>query len=153
MFESVLYTTDGSELAARSLPLALGLAEQEGARLRIVTCVNTVDAVIFPGTAATTGSDLYQSLKEELDKAAEATLDRAAREAEDAGVECSVALRHGHPAEEILAEARSWGADVIVMSTHGRTGMPRLLMGSIANQVLHRSTLPVLLRPEHEGRG
>lgn len=60
-------------------------------------------------------------------------------------------VRCGHPASEIVAEAREHGADLIVMATHGRTGLARLLAGSVASSVMRRAPIPVLVMRLEEG--
>jgi len=78
---------------------------------------------------------------------AEDSLREVARrlESEVREVECSV--RYGAVAQEILDHAEQRGADLIAMSTHGRSGLPRAALGSVAETVLHRSRVPVLLLP------
>ena len=61
------------------------------------------------------------------------------------GVRAGTAVRHGEPATEILAEARDAGADLIAITAQGRTGLGRVLVGSVAQAVLHRARVPVLL--------
>ena len=61
------------------------------------------------------------------------------------GVDTAWAIRRGRPADEILAAAQEGGADLIAMATHGRTGLGRLLFGSVAEAVLRRATVPVLM--------
>jgi nucleotide-binding universal stress UspA family protein len=61
------------------------------------------------------------------------------------GVDTSWAIRHGRPADEILAAASESGADLIALATHGRTGLGRLLFGSVAETVLRRASIPVFL--------
>jgi nucleotide-binding universal stress UspA family protein len=66
------------------------------------------------------------------------------------GVDTAWAIRRGRPAEEILAAARESGADLIAMATHGRTGLGRLLFGSVAEAVLRRAPVPVfMIRESH----
>jgi len=66
------------------------------------------------------------------------------------GVDTAWAIRRGRPADEILAAAQEGGADLIAMATHGRTGLGRLLFGSVAEAVLRRATVPVfMIRSPH----
>ena len=66
------------------------------------------------------------------------------------GVNTAWAIRRGRPADEILAAAQEGGADLIAMATHGRTGVGRLLFGSVAEAVLRRATVPVfMIRSPH----
>jgi len=66
------------------------------------------------------------------------------------GVDTTWAVRHGRPADEILAATSESGADLIAMATHGRTGLGRLLFGSVAEAVLRRAPVPVfIIRQPH----
>jgi nucleotide-binding universal stress UspA family protein len=67
------------------------------------------------------------------------------------GVDTSWATRRGRPADEILAAAQESGADIIAMATHGRTGVGRLLFGSVAEAVLRRAPVPVFMIREPHG--
>ncbi len=64
------------------------------------------------------------------------------------GVDTAWAIHRGRPAEEILAAARESGADLIAMATHGRTGVGRLLFGSVAEAVLRHAPVPVFMMRE-----
>jgi len=76
---------------------------------------------------------------------AEEYLAPLAAELRSRGVRARTAVRHGEPATEILAGATEAGADLIAMTTHGRSGLGRVLMGSVAEAVLRRASMPVLL--------
>ena len=145
MFKKVLLTTDGSAFAEKAIPYAYDLAKQCGAQVRIVTVVENPVFYGMPEAAALYDAEFYRSLAAELEKAAQAALDRATAQAKAAGLHASGAVRHGMPADEILAEAKEWGADAIVTSTHGRSGMSRLLLGSVSQRIVNHATCPVLL--------
>jgi nucleotide-binding universal stress UspA family protein len=145
MFSRVLFTTDGSQFAERALTTALGLAQQCSAELRVVTVVENPVFYGVPEATALYDADFYRSLSTELEKLAKAALERAEAAAEKAGVPVSTTVRHGTPGDEVIAEARQWGADVVVLSTHGRSGLARLLLGSVANNVVNHAPCPVLL--------
>lgn len=70
---------------------------------------------------------------------------------EEAGIRATYLLREGGVAEAIMDAAEVMQADLIAMSTHGRTGMLRLLLGSVAEQVVHESQIPVMLIRPHQG--
>ncbi len=76
MFDKILFATDGSEFAERALPQACQLASDCGATLRCVSSVNAIESAVYPGAASTTGTELYQSLKEGLENQAQGALDR-----------------------------------------------------------------------------
>ncbi|MBI2166345.1 MAG: universal stress protein, partial [Chloroflexi bacterium] len=80
---------------------------------------------------------------------AQTYLDWTAKALRQRGVEVEGVLRRGLPAREIVRYAREEGADIIAISTHGRSGLGRLVFGSVADQVLRESGRPILLiRPE-----
>ena len=145
MYRKVLFTTDGSRFAEDSLPYAVDLARQCKAQLRVVT---VVENPVFHGTPEATAlydAEFYRSLSSELDKLAQSSVDRAIQQAAAAGQEATGVVRHGSAADEIVAEATEWGADVVVTSTHGRSGLTRVLLGSVANQLVNHLPCPVLL--------
>jgi nucleotide-binding universal stress UspA family protein len=86
--------------------------------------------------------DTIRSLFEDQ---AEAYLERVASQVELSGVAVTTSVRQGQPARQIVAAAKELGVDAIAMSTHSRRGVSRLMFGSVAEQVLHETSLPVLL--------
>ncbi len=76
---------------------------------------------------------------------------RMADELRQGGIEAEAECREGDAATELLAAARAWKADVIVMGTHGRTGLARLVLGSVARNVLHHSSCSVLIARVPDG--
>ncbi len=145
MFEKVLLTTDGSRFAEDAAQVAIGLAKKCGAEVRVLTVVEHPPYYGTPEASALYDAELYRSLSAELEKLGQEAVDRLAKIVQDAGLETSGTLRRGSPADEIVAEAKEWGAGVIVVSTHGRTGLSRLVLGSVANRVVNLATCPVLL--------
>ena len=85
----------------------------------------------------------YAELRKEQAKSA---LDRAANEAKAAGLTCqTIEAESAHPHQSIIATAENKGCDLIVMSSHGRSGLSRLLIGSVTNKVLTLAKVPVLI--------
>jgi nucleotide-binding universal stress UspA family protein len=123
MIDAVIVALDGSKLAEQALPLAKQIAEHLGARLSLLQ-------VIPPDAPA-----------EQRDEAA-AYLEETARELL---IPTQVMVRIGKPAEEIIASAVDAPESIIVMMTHGRGGLGRLLYGSVADRVVRDSRVPVLL--------
>ncbi len=158
MFKKILVTTDGSSLAEEAVPMAIELARAGGGEIRIVS-------VVGPGIAfgvQSPGMGFYNTeasrrTRAEIEAEAYESAERIKTAATAAGLVASVSLRSGVAVKEILAEARAWKADVIVMSTHGRRGIVRALLGSCAAEVVQSSTCPVLLHrlsaPNEEGVG
>lgn len=145
MFKKILLTTDGSQLAEDAMPVAIDLARQTGAQLRVVT---VVENPVFYGTPEATAlydAEFYRTLSAELDRMAQNSVERVVAAAARTGLKPTSIVRHGSPSEEILAEAKEWGADCVVIATHGRSGLGRLLLGSVANRIVNHATCPVLL--------
>jgi nucleotide-binding universal stress UspA family protein len=147
MYTRIVAGIDGSELATKALRQALTLAKEMGARLFVVTSTEP-SVVVAPGAemiAINTG-EFIAELEEAKAKSAKAALDEAAALAKESGV--AVETRHipsSIAADAILTTAKEQGADLIVMGSHGRRGLGRLLLGSQASEVLARSTIPVLV--------
>ena len=79
-------------------------------------------------------------------KGAQSTLDAAAKIAGEVGIVCEqIHVRDQHPSGGILQTAEKQGSDLIVIASHGRRGLSKILLGSIANEVVTKSTVPVLI--------
>ena len=126
MFSKILIPLDGSDAAAGVLAPAQVIAKATGASTQLV---NIHDGVV---------SDDVQY-----------HLTQVKSELEASGLAVEITIRPGSPADAIVAEAVASGADVIAMATHGRSGISRAFLGSVAEQVLSESPVPVLLfRPD-----
>jgi nucleotide-binding universal stress UspA family protein len=143
MYGKILVPIDGSETSTRGLNEAIKIAKAQGSQLRLVHIVNEfiLDCTYAPG--------LYsQNLIESLVKEGRAVLDAAEKAAHGEGVKVDTVLIEsigGAAADLILAQAKQWQPDLIVMGTHGRRGLARLAMGSDAEQVVRAATVPVML--------
>ena len=147
MYSRILIATDGSELARKGLDQGLALAKALGSSVTVVTVSEpwTPMGVDAAGLAVT-----EYALADEYEKAAEVAgkdiLAKAAKAAETAGVPCqTVYLSRRYPADGIIESATSTNAELIVMASHGRRGIQRVLLGSQATQVLTHSKVPVLV--------
>jgi len=132
---TILHPTDFSDRSAYALRLACSLARDYGARLVVLHVAEPppppdVQGVMLP-------------VSEHVGDEARADLERLAVPAAD-GVRVERRLEKGDPATQTLRVARELQADLIVMGTHGRTGLSRLLMGSVAERVVRRASCPVL---------
>lgn len=142
MYDRILVPTDGSPGTSRVLTHAVGLAERFGATLHGLYVLDARNRGLEGGMDA-----LRESLRSEGEHATE----RVRARAEDAGVDVTTALREGTPHEEILEYAEAEGIEAIVMGTHGRSGVGRVLLGSVTERVVRLSPVPVLtvgLSPE-----
>ncbi|HEY1243875.1 MAG TPA: universal stress protein [Hyphomicrobiaceae bacterium] len=142
MYKHILIATDGSELAGRAAAAGLALAAALNARVTVVT-------VTEPWSAMVTGEPALTFPIEDYEKAAANNaariLARVADAANDAGVACETVQVRDFPAEGIVAAARDKGCDLIVMASHGRRGLSKLILGSQATRVLALSAVPVLI--------
>ncbi len=123
-----------------SLDYAVALAAQLGATVCVVH-VYPIPVYAFPDGALITSPDLAARLSE----AAQKNLDGAVAKRKGRGVDLSSVLLEGNPWEEIVAAAKRENADLVVMGTHARRGVSRAILGSVAEQVLRTSTVPVLV--------
>jgi nucleotide-binding universal stress UspA family protein len=145
MYQRILVPVDGSPTAGRGLAEAMHLARLTGGCLRLLHVVDEL-SVSLGGAAAFTAAapDTFTLLRDAgLEILATA---RARVEAEGLAVDTVLDdTLGGRIADRVLAQARQWPAELIVIGTHGRRGVGRLLLGSDAEQVLRQAAVPVLL--------
>jgi nucleotide-binding universal stress UspA family protein len=144
MYRRILVPVDGSATSKLGLRHALGLAKDQHARIRVMNVLDDLALAPMLDGYPVDITMLIDSMKASGDKA----LDEAIRLAQKAGVNAERAMVEGRGhlvSDTILADAKKFRADVIVMGTHGRRGLNRLLMGSDAERVLRESHVPVLL--------
>jgi len=147
MPKHILIPTDGSETARRGVDYGLALAKDIGAKVTAVTCTDP-----YPLSGLAVGAGWIPS-EEELNafnrsqaEAAQKILQAVKAAAADLGIEASIFhASEARPADAILQTAEARGADLIVIGSHGRRGVDRLLLGSQTAEVLARATIPVLV--------
>jgi len=143
MYERILVPVDGSETSNLGLTEAIKLAKLTGAKLLLLNAVDHAAVTVAPEAAA----GLAQ-LFEAMHDAGEAILARAKADATKAGVPVETSLLdtlEGRVSDLVVAQAAKWRADLIVIGTHGRRGVGRLLIGSDAEQIMRTSPVPVLM--------
>jgi len=143
MYGKILVPVDGSDTSMCGLNEAIKIAKTQGSQLRLVHVVNefVLDYGYSPGAYANT-------VIESLRAGGKTILDSAESVARQLGIkpDCVLVESIGGPAADlILAQAKEWPADLIVMGTHGRRGLLRVALGSDAEQVVRAATVPVLL--------
>lgn len=144
MYKRILAATDGSDTADRAVAHAVALAREQGAELRFVTVVNPR----ITGWGEYTGAEIDSMIDD-----ARTVLERADERARAAGLapdSVPVEASERHIGEVLADEAAAWGADLLVMGTHGRKGFTRLVLGSVAEVALRTSRVPVLTIPPEE---
>jgi nucleotide-binding universal stress UspA family protein len=142
MYKQILIATDGSELAGRAIAAGFELARGLRAQVTVVT-------VTEPWTALVTDSAPFGFVDEyekSCNESATRILSGVAKLARKADIHCTTLhAKNQYPSEGILETAKQNGCDLIVMASHGRRGLGRLLLGSQALKVITQSTVPVLI--------
>ena len=144
-YKRILVPVDGSPTSAKGLKEAIKLARESRAKLRLLHVAEEYAAFATLEVGANVGPML-----DAIKASARKTLARVERSARAAGVRPETALVEdfgGRVADAIVKQARRWRADLIVMGTHGRRGVQRVLLGSDAELVARFSPVPVLLVP------
>lgn len=137
VFENILVPTDGSEYTKAAVKKAMELAKLSGGK---ITALYVLDQSVFTNMPMDTAvMNVYNTLEKEGKQAVEYVRELGAEE----GIEVSVSIREGTPVKVILDESPNF--DIIVMGTLGRTGMSKLLMGSVAERVVRAAQCPVLV--------
>jgi len=144
MYQRILLALDGSRCAELAMQEAIGLAKACGGTVEAIFIADEVD-MLYEARYYDPGQ-----LLREMIAAGEKLLAVAASEFAAAGVSGTTRLiakpvAPGQLSDTIVAEAESWGADLLVLGTHGRRGLSRLVTGSVAEGVVRKSRLPVLL--------
>ena len=137
---TILYATDFSKMSRHARDTAIALAKLGHARITILFVLAPV--LLVPGQYV--DAETMVALENRARELSRQELAVLAARARKAGVKVSVLLREGHPAEQILRAARSMKADLIVMGTHGRKGLPKLFVGSVAERVVAAASCPVV---------
>lgn len=138
VYDRLLVPTDGSAGTDRAVAHAVNLANAHHAAIH---AVYVVDATSYAGLSMDTS---WEGVGEVIEAEGERALETVRETAEDDGVDVETRLLRGSPATEIVDEAERADCDLIVMGTHGRGGIDRLLLGSVAERVVRTATVPVL---------
>lgn len=147
LYHRILVPVDGSDPSARSLEKAIALATDQGAEIKLITVVDEAIGDYMGGELAWIDP---QTLRENLVRGSRKVLDAAVETANRAGLSADSELIEspsGHIDRAILKAAEHWKADLLVIATHGRHGLTRLLLGSTAETLLRKGSLPMLVIP------
>ena len=137
-FNKILVATDFSDISAKAFTIAVDLAKRLGASLHVAHIVQ-IHAMNIPES----GSVLIEELEAIEEQAANENMDKYVQQHGD-GVAITRTILHGDPAAQLNNIVKETGADMIVMETHGRTGLAHLVMGSVAETVLRNAEVPVM---------
>jgi nucleotide-binding universal stress UspA family protein len=149
MFQSIVVPTDGSAFAEAALPLATQIALQAKARIGLLLVHQPPAVPLVSGSRR-----VYDAMDGQTRESEFGYLKDMNQRLKDQGVAASdSSLLSGSVADSLQTEIERRGADLVVMSTHGRGGLSRIWLGSVADRLLHSVTVPLLLvRPVAEGR-
>ena len=148
MYKHILISTDGSEVAQKGLDHGLSLAKEIGAKVSVITVTESFP--VYASAGAGVGAGWVPIEMADYDKVQDEFANRVFAGAKQAAEQHGVAVetihvRNAQPAEAILETAKAQGCDLIVMASHGRRGLGRLLLGSQTSEVLTYSSVPVLV--------
>ena len=160
MFKRVLVPLDGSRFGLRALKYATEVAQRFGAEVILLQVIKPPASVITAGAPGINSPAISEiavqtALEENKRKAARARryLGRKVRGMKTEGIKGSYSVIAGDPAQSIMDFSRNERIDLIVMSTHGSSGLKRAIMGSVADVVIRESGKPVLvIRPQSRGK-
>ena len=136
MYENVLVPVDGSDVSEQAVEHAIHQAKRDGGMLHVI---HAVDSDTLPSSVSSISVD------DEFREIGQGIVDRTVQQAEDEGVEAVGTVISGPSAEQIVKYADENDVDLIVIGTRGRTGIGRVLSGSVTEHVVRAATVPVLV--------
>jgi len=146
MYKNILIATDGSVLAEKAVSHGISLAKSVSAKVTALIVESPFNVYDVPESRIRQMSEAFAQHAQHTKAHAASVLNHVADVAKAAGVSCeTLQLEHNHPYDAIIATANERNCDLIVMASHGRSGMAALLLGSVTNKVLTHTTIPVLV--------
>lgn len=147
MFRNILVATDGSDLAEKGVNQGIALASQLGSKLTFVSVTELLPSYgIVVAAEWASSPESFEDYRDSITKSANEILKKARDKAKEAGVAAeAVHIENQSPAHGIIDAAKAYECDLIIVSSHGRSGVSKLLLGSQAATVLAESTVPVLI--------
>ena len=145
MYQRILLATDGSELSQKATTTAIELAALCGAELVATTVVPRYPQSYFEGSMVLPAAEMV-AVEKQWENQGQALVDAVKKAAADKGVKAlSITLKSDVVSDALIAAANKHQCDLIVMASHGRKGIQRLLLGSETQHVLTHTTTPVLV--------
>ena len=141
MYKRILIATDGSEKSSLAAQAGIDLAKALGEE---VLALNVINEVVIASAVRQLGSD-RKDVEDKLMASGQKAVDSLKKMGSAAGVKVDPIVRMGSPANMVIDVARTEGADLIVMGSHGESGASKLLIGSVVQKVLYWATIPVLV--------
>jgi nucleotide-binding universal stress UspA family protein len=144
MYRHILIATDGSVLAEKGVSHGLSLAKSVGAKVTALIVEAPFNVFDVRESRVRQMSEAFAQHAELTKQYAAKVLNHVADSAKAAGVPCqTVQVEHDHPYQAIITTAKDKGCDLIVMASHGRSGISAVLLGSVTNKVLTHTNIPV----------
>lgn len=137
--KKILIAIDDGPTSEKVASIGFQLAQQLNAEIALVSIVDTTNLMT---DGALTPRELADSIKNDYKKSQQLLIDKVFKTYKVWNF-----IEEGKPFEAILKVAEEWGTDLIVLGTHGRTGISHLLMGSVAEKVIRHSTIPLFIIP------
>lgn len=144
MYKRILVPVDGSGTSRRGLQEAIALAQLTGGQLRLLHVVDELSAALSMSGQGVVSADMFELLRE----GGQQVLAQALAEVQSHQLAAEPVLIEGFTGrlcDHVLAQAQQWGAEVIVLGSHGRRGVGRIVMGSDAEQIIRTAQVPVLV--------
>jgi nucleotide-binding universal stress UspA family protein len=141
----IVLAIDGSECSAVATHAVVAQFRAQSAHVRVIHAINW-EHIIPISLQCDRGAEVahaYEELRKSTARDADALVARAARQLHDAGFSTSTAVREGEPRRVILDGAAAWCANVIVMGSHGKTGVERVLLGCVSEHVARYASCSV----------
>jgi len=146
MYRHILIPTDGSKLAHKAVAHGLSLAKAIGAKVTALTVEASFNVYDVPPSSANLMSDAFEEYAKHARAHGTSVLNGIADNAKAAGVPCeTVQMIQDHPYRAIIDTAKERDCDLIVMGSHGRSGIAGMVLGSVTSKVLAHTTIPVLV--------
>lgn len=143
MIDDILLPTDGSETAMNASNLAIDLSKRYGARLHVLRNLDPISQIANP--------EAVKQIMNERSEEAKELMSKIAARAEEEGVNTTTFVSGGNnPSDEILSYCDEHGIDLVVMGTHGHSGLNRLFLGSTTERTLRSASIPVVAVPPAE---
>ena len=146
MYRHILIATDGSALSEKAVSHGVSLAKSVGAKVTALIVEAPFNVYDVPESRVRRISEAFAQYAEHTKQHTASVLNHVADAAKAAGVPCeTMQLEHDHPYQAIITTAKDKGCDIIVMASHGRSGISAFLLGSVTNKVLTHTNIPVLV--------
>jgi nucleotide-binding universal stress UspA family protein len=148
MYANILLSTDGSDVAKKGVKHGIDLAKALNAKVTVITVTESLPPIYYGPSSLTPSKEDIASWEAAHKEHASKVLDEARAMAEQSGIPAELLhVSNEHPATAIIETAKSRGCDLIVMASHGRDVLRKLLLGSQTSEVLASGTVPVLVVP------